>query len=56
MPSVEIKDVNALIDNKPFSYQFIKINKKRMKSLSKCQEMMTITRGPKKTSVNFKTL
>ena len=41
MPLVEIKDFNALIDNKPFFDQPVKHNKKRMKSLLKCQEMMT---------------
>ena len=35
MPLVEIKDFNALIDNKPF------INK-RLKNLLKCQEIVII--------------
>ena len=35
MPLVEVKDFNAVIDNK-------KANKKRMKNLLKCQELMTI--------------
>ena len=41
MPLVEIKDFNALIDNKPF-YEPVKTNKKRMKNVLKCQEIMTI--------------
>ena len=41
MPLVEIKDFNALIDNKTFFDQPVKTNK-RMKNLSKCQEMVTI--------------
>ena len=40
MPLAEVKDFNALIDNKPFFNQPIKTNKKRMKNLSKCQEIM----------------
>ena len=40
LPLVEIKEFNALIDNKPFFDQPAKTNKKRMKNLSKCQEMM----------------
>ena len=40
MPLVEIKDHNALIDNKPFLINLRKTNKKRMKNLSKCQETM----------------
>ena len=43
MSLVEIKDFNALISNKPFFDQTIKKrNKKRIKNLSKCQEMMII--------------
>ena len=42
MPLVKIKDFNALIDNKPFFDQPVKSNKKRMKNLSKCQEIMII--------------
>ena len=42
MSLVEIKDFNALISNKPFFDQTIKKNKKRIKSLSKCQEMIII--------------
>ena len=41
MPLVEIKDFNALIDNKPFD-EPVKTNKKRMKNVLKCQEIMTI--------------
>ena len=40
IPLVEIKDFNALIDKKTFD-QPVKTNK-RMKNLSKCQEMVTI--------------
>ena len=42
MPLVEIKNFNALIDNKPFFDQPVNKNKKHMKSLLKCQEAMTI--------------
>ena len=42
MPLVEIKDFNALIDNKSIFDKPIKTNKERMKNLSKCQELMTI--------------
>ena len=43
MRSSEIKDFNALIDNKPFFDQSEKTNKQKcMKILSKCQEIMTI--------------
>ena len=41
MPLVEIKDFNVLIGNKPFFDQPVKTNKKRMRNLLKCQEMMT---------------
>ena len=41
MPSVEIKDFNALIDNKHFFDISVKTNKKRLKNLLKCQEMLT---------------
>ena len=41
-PLVEIKDFNVLIDHKLFFDQPVKINKKYMKTSSKCQEMMTI--------------
>ena len=41
MPLVEIKDFNALIDNKPFD-EPVKAKKKRMKNVLKCQEIMTI--------------
>ena len=40
-PLVEIKDFNALIDNKMFFDQPVKINKKRTKSLLKWKEMST---------------
>ena len=39
---VEINDFNALIDNKLFFDQLVKINKKRMKNLLKCKEVITI--------------
>ena len=42
MPLVEIKDFDALTDDKPFFDQPVKTNKKHMKNLSKCQEMMII--------------
>ena len=42
MPLIETKNFDALIDNKPFFYQPVKKDKKRMKSLLKCQEMMAI--------------
>ena len=42
MPLVEIKDFNALINDKPFFDQPVKSNKKRMKNFLKCQEMMAI--------------
>ena len=42
MPLVEVKDFNALIDNKPCFDQSVKPTKKRMKNLSKCQEIMII--------------
>ena len=43
MQLVEIKDFNALINNKPFFDQPIKkTNKKHIKNLSKYQETMTI--------------
>ena len=40
MPLVEIKDFNALIDNKPIFDQ-LKTNKKRMKNVM-CQKVITI--------------
>ena len=43
---VEIKGFNALIENKPYLINPQIINKKHMKSLSKCQEMMTIKQEP----------
>ena len=46
MPLVEIKDFNALIDNKPFfDHAGLKINKKCMKNLLKCQGMIIIQQG-----------
>ena len=42
MPLVEINDFNALIDNKLFFDQPVKTNKKRVKNLLKCQEIMTM--------------
>ena len=41
MTLVEIKDFNALTDNKTFFDQPVKTKKKRIKSLLKCQQMMT---------------
>ena len=46
MPLEEIKDFNAWIDNKLFFDQPVKTKKKRMKSLLKCQEIMTIQQEP----------
>ena len=42
MSLVPIKDFDALIDNKLFFDQPIKLNKKLIKNLSKCQETMII--------------
>ena len=42
IPLVEIKDFNVLIDNKLFFDQLVKLDKKRMKNLLKCQETMII--------------
>ena len=38
---VKIKDFNTLIENKPVFDQPVKTNKKRIKNLSKCQEVVT---------------
>ena len=46
MPLVEIKGFNALIENNPYLINPQIINKKHMKSLSKCQEMITIKQEP----------
>ena len=43
---VEIKGFNALIENNPYLINPQIINKKHMKSLSKCQEMITIKQEP----------
>ena len=40
MPLVKIKDFNALMNH--FSINLKKINKKRMKNLTKCQETVII--------------
>ena len=45
MPLVEVKDFTALINNKPFFDQPLKTNKKHMKKLLKCQEMIIIQQG-----------
>ena len=42
MHLVEIKDFDALIDNKPFFDQPVKTNKKHIRNLLKCQEMIII--------------
>ena len=42
MPLVEIKNFNALIDNKPFFGQPVKENKKCMKNVLKCYETIII--------------
>ena len=41
----EIKDFNALIDNKPFFDQLVRNNQEAYERLLKCQEMMTIQQG-----------
>ena len=41
---VEVEYFNVLIGNKPVFDQPVKKNKKRMKNLLKCQEMVTIQR------------
>ena len=46
MPLVEIKGFNALIENNPYLINPQIINKKHMKSLSKCQEMITTKQEP----------
>ena len=50
MPLVQIKDFNALIDNKTLFDQPVK-NKKRMKNLSKCLEIMKWNRFMKWNSI-----
>ena len=42
MPLVEMKDFKALIDKKPFLIRQWKTNKKAIKNLWKCQEIMII--------------
>ena len=42
MPLIEIKGFNALIDNKPFFDQPVKTNKKGIKGLLKCQEVIIV--------------
>ena len=42
MPLVEIGDFNPFIDNKQYFDQPVKTNKKSMKNLLKCQEIMII--------------
>ena len=42
MPLVKIKHFNVLINNKPFFISQQRTNKKRIKNLLKCQEMMII--------------
>ena len=42
MPLVEIKHFNVLINNQPFFISQQRANKKRIKNLLKCQEMMII--------------
>ena len=44
MPLVEIKDLNALIDNKPFFSSIRKKTNKRMKNLPKYQETILCNR------------
>ena len=40
MPLVKIKYCNPLINSKPYFDQPVKTNKKRMKNLPKCEEIM----------------
>ena len=42
MPLVEMKDFKALIDKKPFLIRQWKTNKKAIKNVWKCQEIMII--------------
>ena len=42
MPLVEIKDFNALNNNKPFFVQSVKQKQKGYENLFKCQEMVII--------------
>ena len=42
MPLVEIRELNALTDNKPFLINPSKINKDRMKNFLRYQETMII--------------
>ena len=42
MPLVEIKDFNALIDNKPFSDQPVKNKQEADEKSVECQEMITM--------------
>ena len=42
MSLVEIKDFNALIDHRPFFDQPVKNTYESIKSLLKCQEMMSM--------------
>ena len=39
---VEIKDLNALIENKPFFDHPVKNKQEAYENLSKCQEILTI--------------
>ena len=45
MPLLEMKDFHTLINNKPFFDQPVLGNKKLMKNLSKCQEMIILQQG-----------
>ena len=42
MPLVDLKDFNALVENKPCFDQPVIANKKRVRNLTKCQEIMII--------------
>ena len=52
MPLVEIKDLDALIDNKPFIDQPVKNTQEAYEKLMKCQEMMTLQKKIIKIIIN----
>ena len=45
IPLLEIKDFNALIDDKPYLISQYKASKKQFKKISKCQEIMITKTG-----------
>ena len=50
LPLLEIKDLNAFTDNKPFFDIPIKTSKKQMKNLWRCQETMNIQKETSNSS------